>query len=139
MANPRAIQSTYGFRKVGRDSDRPGLIVSTLRAGKPRDLSHYEMLSPSIRDVSATCGHNNDNAFQPRAIDRTIDTILMLLFRQGIGYSLNDQIENLVTLDSENRARDLVDRLVEMISGRVDDERNRDVVEEGSEVHFVIC
>ena len=116
--------------RVGRDSDWPGLIVSTLRAGKPRDLSHYEMHRSFHQEMYRHVDITTTTPFSPRAIDRAIDTILMLLFRQGIeACSLNDQIENLVTLDSENRARDLVDRLVEMISGRVDDERNRDVVE----------
>ena len=40
---PKSNRVHTGFRKGGQRLRLARLIVSTLRAGKPRDLSHYEM------------------------------------------------------------------------------------------------
>jgi hypothetical protein len=61
------IQATS---RVGRDRDRPGLVVTLLNLNKPRDRSHYEHFTSwraafyrAVEAVSVT-------PFAPRALDR---------------------------------------------------------------------
>ena len=72
------IQSTS---RVGRDSDRPGLVVTLLTTNKPRDRSHYERFgfyhSTFYRSVEAT----SVTPFAPRAVDRVLPALVVSLAR----------------------------------------------------------
>lgn len=74
------IQATS---RVGRDDDRPGLVVTLLNIHRPRDRSHYERFfawhSTFYRAVEAT----SVTPFSPRAIDRGIAAITVALARLG--------------------------------------------------------
>jgi hypothetical protein len=74
------IQATS---RVGRDHDRPGLIVTILNIHKPRDRSHYERFvayhESFYRSVEAT----SVTPFSPRALDRGLAGTLVSLVRQG--------------------------------------------------------
>jgi hypothetical protein len=69
--------------RVGRDHDRPGLVVSILNVHKPRDRSHYERFcayhETFYRSVEAT----SVTPFSPRALDRALAGTLVALARQG--------------------------------------------------------
>ena len=72
------IQSTS---RVGRDRNKPGLVVTLLNVHKPRDRSHYERF-PSYhatfyRAVEAT----SVTPFSPRALDRALAAALVSLCR----------------------------------------------------------
>jgi len=75
------IQATS---RVGRDSKRPGLVVTLLNIHKPRDRSHYERFavyhSHFYRNVEAT----SVTPFSPRALDRALPAVLVALCRQII-------------------------------------------------------
>ena len=74
------IQATS---RVGRDDERPGLVVTLLNICRPRDRSHYERFSAwhdsFYRSVEAT----SVTPFSPRAIDRGIAAVSVALARLG--------------------------------------------------------
>jgi hypothetical protein len=74
------IQATS---RVGRDDQRPGLVVTLVNVHKPRDRSHYERFesyhATFYRSVEAT----SVTPFSPRAIDRGVAAVAVGLARQG--------------------------------------------------------
>lgn len=74
------IQATS---RVGRDPNRPGLIVTLLNVHKPRDRSHYERFesfhASFYRGVEAT----SVTPFSPRALDRALAGALVSMVRHG--------------------------------------------------------
>ncbi len=74
------IQATS---RVGRDHERPGLVVTILNVHKPRDRSHYERFGyyhqTFYRSVEATSA----TPFSPRALDRGLAGTLVALARLG--------------------------------------------------------
>jgi hypothetical protein len=74
------IQATS---RVGRDPDRPGLVVTILNVHRPRDRSHYERFAfyhqSFYRSVEAT----SVTPFSPRALDRGLAGTLVALARQA--------------------------------------------------------
>ena len=74
------IQATS---RVGRDHERPGLVVTMLNVHKPRDRSHYERFAAYhdsfYRNVEAT----SVTPFSPRALDRGLAGTLVALVRHG--------------------------------------------------------
>ncbi|BCL39175.1 DISARM system helicase DrmA [Nostoc sp. MS1] len=67
------IQATS---RVGRDEEKPGLVVTLLNIHRPRDRSHYERFfawhSTFYRAVEAT----SVTPFSPRAIDRGVQPLI---------------------------------------------------------------
>jgi hypothetical protein len=74
------IQATS---RVGRDDERPGLVVTLLNVHKPRDRSHYECFeawhTSFYRSVEAT----SVTPFSPRALDRGLPGVVVALGRHG--------------------------------------------------------
>jgi superfamily II DNA/RNA helicase len=79
-ASAEYIQATS---RVGRDPDRPGLVVTILNIHRPRDRSHFERFAfyheSFYRSVEAT----SVTPFSPRALDRGLAGTLVALARQG--------------------------------------------------------
>jgi hypothetical protein len=73
--------------RVGRASDKPGLVVVLLNPNRPRDRSHYEHFAHShdvfYRDVEAT----SVTPFSERALERGLPAITVALARH-----LSDQL-----------------------------------------------
>jgi len=82
LGQPKAaaeyIQATS---RVGRDAQKPGLIVTLLNVHRPRDRSHYERFesfhAAFYRSVEAT----SVTPFAPRALDRALPAIVVALGR----------------------------------------------------------
>ena len=74
------IQATS---RVGRDHQRPGLVVALLNVHKPRDRSHYERFAywhfSFYRAVEAT----SVTPFAPRALDRGLAPVVVAMARLG--------------------------------------------------------
>ncbi len=74
------IQATS---RVGRDDQRPGLVVTLLNVHRPRDRSHYERFqvwhNSFYRAVEAT----SVTPFSPRALDKGLAAITVALARLG--------------------------------------------------------
>lgn len=75
------IQATS---RVGRDVDRPGLVLTLLNVHKPRDRSHYERFegyhASFYRSVEAT----SVTPYSPRALDRAFSAALVGLCRHAL-------------------------------------------------------
>lgn len=74
------IQATS---RVGRDHERPGLVITVLNPHRPRDRSHYERFpayhASFYRSVEAT----GVTPFSPRALDRGLAGTAVALARLG--------------------------------------------------------
>lgn len=74
------IQATS---RVGRDAERPGLVVTLLNVHRPRDRSHYERFetwhASFYRGVEAA----SVTPFSPRAVDRALAGAMVALARHA--------------------------------------------------------
>jgi hypothetical protein len=75
------IQATS---RVGRDSERPGLVITLLNVHKPRDRSHYERFQNYHASFYRTVEATSVTPFSPRALDRALPAALVGLCRQGL-------------------------------------------------------
>jgi hypothetical protein len=71
--------------RVGRDPNRPGLIVTLLNVHKPRDRSHYERFESYHASFYRAVEATSVTPFSPRALDRALPAALIGLCRHGNG------------------------------------------------------
>lgn len=110
--------------RVGRKSDRPGLIVSLFSASKPRDRSHFEKFMTYHQKLYAQVEPTSVTPFSPSAIERALHGVLVGYVRQ--------------TGDSETverpwpLANDLIRQFHDLITGRAEfvDANEADTVED---------
>ncbi|PQO38863.1 helicase [Blastopirellula marina] len=74
------IQATS---RVGRDDQRPGLVVTILNIHRPRDRSHYERYAAFHESFYRSVEATSVTPFSPRALDRGLAGTLISLIRQG--------------------------------------------------------
>jgi hypothetical protein len=74
------IQATS---RVGRDEERPGLVVTLLNVHKPRDRSHYERFEAYHQTFYRAVEATSVTPFAPRAIDRGLAAITVAMARHG--------------------------------------------------------
>jgi hypothetical protein len=74
------IQATS---RVGRDQERPGLVVTILNVHKPRDRSHYERFAAYHQTFYRSVEATSVTPFSPRALDKGLSGALVGLARQG--------------------------------------------------------
>jgi len=67
--------------RVGRE--RGGLVVTFLRASRPRDLSHYEYFVGYHRELYRHVEPVTVNPFSPRARDRALGPVAVAILRQA--------------------------------------------------------
>jgi hypothetical protein len=75
------IQATS---RVGRDPNRPGLIITLLNVHKPRDRSHYERFGFYHATFYRTVEATSVTPFSPRALDRALAAALVAFARHQI-------------------------------------------------------
>ena len=80
-ASAEYIQATS---RVGRDADRPGLVVTIFNVHKPRDRSHYERFAAYHETFYRSVEATSVTPFSPRALDKGLAATLVGLVRQGI-------------------------------------------------------
>ncbi|MCB9385173.1 MAG: helicase [Bryobacterales bacterium] len=74
------IQATS---RVGRDPNRPGLVVTILNVHKPRDRSHYERFAAYHETFYRSVEATSVTPFSPRALDKGLAGTLVAMSRQG--------------------------------------------------------
>src|ERR1700720_1092399 len=74
------IQATS---RVGRDHERPGLVVTLFNVHKPRDRSHYERFAAYHQSFYRSVEATSVTPFSPRALDRGLAGALIALARLG--------------------------------------------------------
>jgi hypothetical protein len=72
------IQATS---RVGRDSKRPGLVVTLLNLHKPRDRTHYEHFRAYHGSFYRTVEATSVTPFAPRALDRALAAVVVAAAR----------------------------------------------------------
>jgi hypothetical protein len=107
------IQATS---RVGRDAERPGLVVTIFNVHKPRDRSHYERFAyyhqTFYRSVEAT----SVTPFSPRALDKGLAATLVGLARQGYR-PMTAPLGAMKILDERTRLEFVVNTLAERVYG----------------------
>ena len=68
------IQATS---RVGRDADRPGLVVTILNVHKPRDRSHYERFTTYHESFYRSVEATSVTPFSPRSLDKGLAATLV--------------------------------------------------------------
>jgi len=117
--------------RVGRTKDRPGLVISLLRSAKPRDLSHYEMHRSFHQEMYRHVDITTTTPFSPRAFDRAVASVLMLLLRQGIPkLSENDQVRELAYPAVKRQAELIIDSFLERVLERVNKEEEKIMIKQ---------
>lgn len=105
------IQATS---RVGRNPERPGLVVTLLNVHKPRDRSHYERFETFHKTFYRAVEPTSVTPFSPRALDRALAATFVALIRhinsemnppQGaeLILRLRNELENYIQI-FENRA-----------------------------------
>ncbi len=74
------IQATS---RVGRQHEKPGLVVTILNIHKPRDRSHYERFAAYHQSFYRSVEATSVTPFSPRALDRALAGTLVALVRQA--------------------------------------------------------
>ena len=74
------IQATS---RVGRDHEKPGLVITILNVHRPRDRSHYERFAAFHESFYRSVEATSVTPFSPRALDRGLAGTLISLVRQG--------------------------------------------------------
>ncbi|MCC6216082.1 MAG: helicase [Polyangiaceae bacterium] len=74
------IQATS---RVGRDEERPGLVITLLNAYRPRDRSHYERFEAYHETFYRAVEATSVTPFAPRAVDRGLAAVVVSLARHG--------------------------------------------------------
>jgi hypothetical protein len=74
------IQATS---RVGRDEERPGLVITLLNVHKPRDRSHYERFEAYHETFYRAVEATSVTPFAPRAVDRGLAAVVVSLARHG--------------------------------------------------------
>jgi hypothetical protein len=104
------IQATS---RVGRDPNRPGLIVTLLNVHKPRDRSHYERFGFYHATFYRTVEATSVTPFSPRALDRALAAALVAFARHQIpGFASPNGAASILTQRAD------LDMLVESFADR---------------------
>jgi hypothetical protein len=74
------IQATS---RVGRDHERPGLVVTLFNIHRPRDRSHYERFATYHESFYRSVEATSVTPFSPRALDRGLAGTVLGLARLG--------------------------------------------------------
>ena len=82
LGQPKAtaeyIQATS---RVGRDREKPGLVVTLLNIHRPRDRSHYERFEAFHASFYRAVEATSVTPFAPRALDRALPALVVALSR----------------------------------------------------------
>ncbi len=75
------IQATS---RVGRDKNKPGLVLTLMNMHRPRDRSHYERFGIYHQTFYRSVEASSVTPFAPRALDRGLAAAVVGLVRHGI-------------------------------------------------------
>lgn len=106
------IQATS---RVGRDSNRPGLVVTLLNVHRPRDRSHYERFQSWHNSFYRAVEATSVTPFSPRALDRGLAGVVVALTRLGI-----PEMTPALGASNINNQPDAINAVIEAIACRAE-------------------
>jgi hypothetical protein len=106
------IQATS---RVGRDDERPGLVVTLLNIHKPRDRSHYERFRHYHETFYRSVEVSSITPFSARALDRGFTGALVGLARHAVPELTPPQGVELITAVRVGLERRLLDAFLERV------------------------
>ena len=106
------IQATS---RVGRDEEKPGLVVTLLNVHKPRDRSHYERFEAWHASFYRAVEVTSVTPFSPRAIDRGLAAVTVALARLS-----NPALTPALAAAQVAAHRQALERVAETISRRAE-------------------
>ena len=84
MGQPKmAAEYIQATSRVGRDDERPGLVVTLYNVHRPRDRSYYERFEAWHESFYRAVEATSVTPFSPRAVDRGLAGIAVSLARLG--------------------------------------------------------
>ena len=98
--------------RVGRKSDRPGLVVTIYTASKPRDRSHFEKFRSYHERLYAQVEPTSVTPFSRPALDRAVHAVIASYVRQ---FGDSDQTESPYPFPAA-----LVDTAARILDGRAE-------------------
>jgi hypothetical protein len=114
------IQATS---RVGRDDNRPGLVVTILNVHKPRDRSHYERFRNYHETFYRSVEVSSVTPFSARALDRGFAGALVSLARHTEGRMTPARGAELIAATRAQIERQLLSVFLERVrQQRIDDE-----------------
>ena len=114
--------------RVGREKEKPGLVITLLNLNRPRDRSHYERFEYYHRTFYRSVEATSVTPFSPRALDRGLAGTVVALARMGESEMTPPLGASLVT---SKRAR--LDWIVEALRQRVEKHANKVIPNDGTE------
>jgi hypothetical protein len=82
LGQPKATaEYIQASSRVGRDDERPGLVVTLFNLYKPRDRSHYERFEAYHQTFYRSVEATSVTPFSPRAIERALAAVTVALAR----------------------------------------------------------
>ncbi len=106
------IQATS---RVGRDTERPGLVLTLFHWSRPRDLAHYETFGFNHATFGARVEGLTTTPYSARALDRGLTGVLVAAIRHGAASHLANPAAHTVPLSGAE-----IDRLVDHIKRRAE-------------------
>lgn len=99
--------------RVGRDPEKPGLVVVLYGQSKPRDRSHYERFRPYHQRLYAQVEPTSVTPFSPPAVERALHGIVVAAVRQ-LGMIATDSTKpSPFPLGPGTPLRDLIETMIE--------------------------
>lgn len=105
------IQATS---RVGRDRNRPGLVLTIYQWSRPRDLGHYESFAHGHATFGARVEGVTTTPFSDRALDRGLSAVLVSAIRHGTGSALPNPAAHAVGLTGPSAA-DFLDAVAQRV------------------------
>jgi hypothetical protein len=118
------IQATS---RVGRDTDRPGLVLTVYQWSRPRDLAHYESFAYDHATFGMRVEGLTTTPFSDRAVDRGLTAVVAALLRHAGPASLPNTAAATVPLSGPS-ADTLMEILTERAAYVTDDNARTDQV-----------
>lgn len=117
------IQATS---RVGRR--HPGLVLTLFNAGRSRDLSHYESFTTYHRSIYQQVEATGATPFAPRALDRGLHGLVVILFRHLLTGARPDNGAGVIDEISPSEVNTILEMVLERVRA-VAPEQEEDVLE----------